>query len=495
MNIRVLIPSEEYRAYAGARIRYGRLAAELQECGIALTLQDIGEFAPEHETTDALLISKCHDARALVAAAAAYQRGQLVGVDLFDDYFSQTGDSRLVRYRNWLKQLLGTAHFALCSTPALAEVVEAFRPSLPVHVVNDPAVDLRMDDIAQLLASKLATTRNELTIRLAWFGVGDNPHFKVGLSDLAAYSDMLHRLTRSGFDVELSVLTNARALTAENLAMIGQLPVRTQVHEWTEQREKELLADAFACFLPVNAQRFSSAKSLNRAVTALSGACQVISAGHPLYATLGDLIYRDPDKFLSDLARGSMQHSSAGIGRFQATVDAVASPSAEAAKIAEFLADLDPSPLGDAGPVALVHGYATSGAAHKSVRALKGLSVASPYCAAKLNFDVIFRAADARLLMLMSDHAAKLLPPSVRKTLEPVRSNKDHKLWVVPKAGNPDAELAYEDAKWHSKPLPFQLATYQRTMTEIGERLQGLFGPCRLFLSESSPLPFSFSYQ
>src|SRR4051794_38252147 len=106
MNIRVLIPSEEYRGYAGARIRYGRLAAELQERGITLTLQDIGEFAPEHETTDALLISKCHDARALVAAAAAYQRGQLVGVDLFDDYFSQTGDSRLVRYRNWLKQLL-----------------------------------------------------------------------------------------------------------------------------------------------------------------------------------------------------------------------------------------------------------------------------------------------------------------------------------------------------------------------------------------------------
>src|SRR5262245_60762119 len=105
MKVHVLVPSEEYKNYAGARIRYGRLQPRLAKLGIKLTLQDIAEFDPDRAACDALIISKCHDARALVAAAAVANRGRLVGVDLFDDYFSQEADSRLSRFRLWLRQL------------------------------------------------------------------------------------------------------------------------------------------------------------------------------------------------------------------------------------------------------------------------------------------------------------------------------------------------------------------------------------------------------
>jgi hypothetical protein len=494
MKLKVLIPSEEYRNYAGARIRYGRLRAELARNGIALLLEDIGEFAPERDESDALLISKCHDARALVAAAGAFARGRLVGVDLFDDYFSQAGDSRLVRYRTWLGQILRSSNFALCSTPTLARVIENYDRDLPVHVVNDPSPEVDVAKLPELLASKLAKTQNELEIRLAWFGVGDNPNFKVGLSDLAAYGGMLYQLANSDLNVELTVLTNPRALTADGLALIGKVPVRTKIEEWTETREREVLAEAFACFLPVNAQPFSAAKSLNRAVSALSSGSQVISAGYPLYQPLGELVYRDANSFLSDLARASMKLSPPKIGKYRAMIDSIASPEREAAALARFLGGLKPVVPKKVGPLALVHGQATNGAAHKAVRALQGLSVGSPYCAARLGFDVMFRPARDRLIMLVSDHAAKQLLPNVRSSIQPAQNVSERNLWTVPEDGKPGVGLAIEGPEWHSASLPFQISTYRATMARIGERMEAAFGPCRLFISESSQLPFSLEF-
>ncbi len=120
MKLSVLVPSAEYKSYAGSRIRYGRIAPALEPHGIELALEDIGEFNPLTADCDALIVSKCHDARSLVIAAILSDRGRLVGVDLFDDYFSQASDSRLSRLRNWLGQLLPGCDFALCSAAAMA---------------------------------------------------------------------------------------------------------------------------------------------------------------------------------------------------------------------------------------------------------------------------------------------------------------------------------------------------------------------------------------
>jgi len=38
--------------------------------------------------------------------------------------------------------------------------------------------------------------------------------------------------------------------------------------------------------------------------------------------------------------------------------------------------------------------------------------------------------------------------------------------------------------------VSFQLATYARSMSEIRARIVDAFGPCRILVSETSPLPF-----
>ena len=491
MRLKVLVPSEEYKSYAGARIRYGRLQPELSRLGIELLLEDIATFAPGGDACDVLLISKCHDARALIAAAAAFDRGQLVGVDLFDDYFSQRSDSRLNRYRGWLRQLLQTCNFALCSTPAMATVVQSYRADIAVHVVNDPAPDLNFSGLAEILDSKLQHVRNGRTIRVAWFGVGDNPHFRVGLADLAAFAGTVHELSSGDMTVELNILTNPRALTADGLALIQESPVRTTIGEWSLEAEKRLLDEAMACFLPVNAQPFSAAKSLNRAVTALTAGCQVISVGYPLYQPLADFIYRDPATSMRDIDAGSVKHSPKMLDAFAACMKAVASAPDEAARLAVFLKKVKPPKPDRIGPLVVVHGSSTSGAAHKAARALQGLSIASPYCAPQPTFDVLFRDVGGRLAMLVSDRAARHLVAGFRDRLAGSETVVDKRFRILTDENERDGGSAGPLMDPSGAPLPVQLATYASTLARIDSMVEAAFGRCRIVYSENSNLPFS----
>lgn len=487
MRIAVLIPSADYSKYAGARIRYGRIAPVLADRGIDLMLHDIADFRATEFDADILIISKCHDSRSLVAAAAMAERGCRVGVDLFDDYFSQTGDSRLARFRNWLTQILRHCRFGLCSTKAMARVIGEYRPELPVHVMNDPAADWQIERLPEILAFKRKQSLASRRLIVAWFGVGDNPNFPVGLHDLAAFGGKLRDLTMTGMDVALRVLTNARALTAEGLAELDQLPVRTTIDEWSEDRERALLEEAFAAFLPVNLQPFSAAKSLNRAVTALTAGCQVLSVGYPLYSQLDSLIYRDAELMLADLERDSLRLSAARIGIYRDAMESFASASKEGEKLIEFLSKVDAAEPSD-GTLALIHGHGANGAAHKMVRALNGLSIASPYCTETLAFDVIFKGAPKGLSMFVSERAAQRLRPEISSKKYPAPIIGGAKFLEI--ADGERASAGELPIDWSASALPFQLATYGETMQEIRTRIAAAFGPCRTIVSETSQLPF-----
>jgi hypothetical protein len=486
MKVTVLVPSPQYRDYAGGRIRYGRVAQPLAESGIDMTIEDIAQFSATETGCDVLLISKCHDPRSLTAAAVVAQRGIRVGVDLFDDYFSQTSDSGLIRYRNWLTQMLGICDFALCSTAAMAEVVQRYRPGLTRHVMNDPAPEFERAKLPSVLARKAAAARDEGRVRVAWFGVGDNPRFSVGLDDLRAFSGELAALTACGLGVELNVLTNTRSLTAEGLALVKHLPVRTEIQEWTEQRERSLLNESFAAFLPVSAQSFSIAKSLNRAVTALSAGCQILSAGYPLYRPFDRLIYRDAAALGGDLLKGELRFSSASVDEYCSIVAELASAEEEGSRLATFLSSL-PAPAPSPGPLVLVHGHTTNGLAHKLAHAVGGLSVASPFATAPLGYDVIFRGAAPRLTMWVSQKTAQRLAPRPGVKFGGTETINDHKFVEVREPGDKPVDAPAVN------PMPtlaLQLAEYTTAMDEIGRRLDRAFEPSRVLFAETSSLPF-----
>ena len=100
MKICVLLPDEPKDQQAGLRIRYLRMTAPLRALGHDLALVPVQNLTRGTlGAHDVYLLSKCYDARALVAMHALQAAGKRVGADFFDDYFSQIDDTRFVRLR------------------------------------------------------------------------------------------------------------------------------------------------------------------------------------------------------------------------------------------------------------------------------------------------------------------------------------------------------------------------------------------------------------
>ena len=485
MNLVVLIPSADYANNAGARIRYSRLVESLADAGIQVRLVPIDAFDPLKATCDVAMVSKIYDARALVVAAALAQRGVSVGVDLFDDYFSQEEDSRLCRYRSWLRQMLRQSDIALCSTPVLADVIGRYRGDIPVHVLRDPAPKFDVGALTARLAGKLARVGAEGVLRVCWFGIGDNPYFPVGLSDLAAFRESLAALAKR-MPVELTVLTNKRALDQSGLAMIEQLSLPVTVEEWSEQRESEILARSFLCFLPVNAQPFSVAKSLNRALTALTAGCQVLSVGFPLYAELDEWIYRDPESLLRDLEGERLRLSSSSLPALASKIGDIASPGREAGSLAKFLddrrADLRSTEY-PAGPIALLHGLGTTQAAHAAIKRAGGISIATPFCTTPLEVDAIVELGPAgRTALTVARNAFSRLKAEWRKQAAAQKTGRRNFARIMGGRGFERKESAIS--------LPLQLSLYNYVMENSLSMVTEAFGPSVTLVSEDFPLFF-----
>lgn len=395
MRLGVILPPEEQKHQAGVRIRYERIKPALQALGHDLEFIPIQNLVstskPMH---DIYLISKCYDARAIMVAQQLQAQGVNVGVDLFDDYFSQLSDSRFGRLRYWLRTLLPYCSFVLCSTTGMRDIVKNYGSNLPVHVMNDPAMPFDAQILAETLARKLHIAQQQRRIDVSWFGIGDNPYFPVGLADLIAFGCEVDRLRGFGFEVNLTILTNRRAMTVDNLARLRKLATPYQIEEWTDEREASLLARSLVSFLPVNAQSFSRVKSLNRAITALTSGTQVLSSGYPLYKLLDQFIYRCSRQLIADLKRGELSLRESTVTQFCEQARQLADADAESKALIDFLVGLKPSQqlvYQTNAIFAVIHGNEMLVDSHKFAQKKNMLSVASPLCKLELNFDVRFR--------------------------------------------------------------------------------------------------------
>ncbi|TDW25971.1 hypothetical protein EV128_116144 [Rhizobium azibense] len=492
MRICVVVPTQKYLKNAGARIRYQRIKDPLQTIGHefeVLPIDDIDKL--DH---DIYLFSKCYDAKALLIARMASQSGKIVGVDLFDDYFSQTDDSRTQRFRTWLREFLRDADFILCSTPVLRDVARQYTPELPIHVMGDPFDSYDADTLRRLLNHKHSDLWATQVIKVAWYGRGDNALYPVGLADLSAFAPQLADLQNSGFEVRLEILTNTQAMTGDALAALRSIPVPYALQEWSETAEQTLLSHCQVVFLPVSAQRFSISKSLNRCVTALYKGCQILSAGYPLYRAFDEVIYRDASKLAEDLRDKRPRLRLETLTSLERLLHIHADPVAGALGLASFLSSIVSSKIQPAGsakkarPSAVfLHGLESTPLAHKFVRRHKGLSICSPFSDMKLNFDIRFQwnAQRTGLDLLFSEHAQKLLPRDlVAKSVLHGKINDLH----FRKIDQRDLPLLACDAAslGDSTPPIGKYASYAPVIATINRAVYKLFPETVCIISENS---------
>ncbi len=436
MRIVVVIPTPDGAKSAGVRIRYRRIAPPLSALGHRLDIVALADLVGETRfDAEVYLFSKCHDVRSVLLAQRIARtrtpagRGPVVGVDLFDDYFSQTDSSRFTHLRDWLSRIRPLLSFGLCSTPGMQAVLAAYAPGLSAHVMNDPFGRFDARAVGRALTQSAEAARATRTLEIGWFGTGDNPNFPVGLQDLSAMADRLSRMRRAGYAPRLSILTNRRAMTADRLAMLARLPLPWTIEDWTEAREQALIARSLACFLPVNAQGFSAVKSLNRAVSTLTGGAQVLSAGYPLYDPLGNFVYRDPLDLITDLEADRLRVAPATLGALSARLDEIGDPQAEARRLADFLTVLHRSASVPAAawaaprtetppaPEAVLLGLRNAPDLHEGLRAMQVLIVGNPIAPGKRACDVTVGFGDGRATVTLSRRAVTLLPDALAARL------------------------------------------------------------------------------
>jgi hypothetical protein len=429
MKVQVFVRSPDWLNSAGTRIRYRRLQPEFARLGCTLAIDSMSQIREGLKlNADVYLFSKCQDAGALMLADMLREAGALVGFDLFDDYIS-TRSSVTFAQRHFQRDLSDKVDFMLCSTPHMQALTKSMAPAVPAHVLNDPFQLVTRERLVQLLESKTDQVRRTGRVEVLWFGNGNNPLFPVGVSDLIAFSEALRPLQTAGFTVHLKVLTNAEALNAEGLNRLRMLPYPVEVEEWSEEAERASLDKATLAFLPVNYQGFSIAKSLNRAVTALTHGTQILTAGYPLYAALDTFAYDSATALAADLQTSSLKLRTTTLDQFDRQLASLADPELEATRFMDFLTEL---PIGSAQiPVeqrqlrAIVHGSASTPAIHNLGRSLGWLSLGSPLTRQALPFNAEIGFFDSSTMLEFR---------LMRETLERLTDKWHERALPLPKA-------------------------------------------------------------
>ncbi len=486
MRICIVIKSDAFRSSAGMRIRYDRFAECLVD-GDTIEAQTCSDLAALPTLDyDVYIFCKTFDMASALFARRVRARGAIVGQDLFDDYFSQSDDPRLEEYRDWLRMMAPVTDFAICSTPRMVEVARPYMPGIPIVAVDDPVFGYDPLVIGAMSDAKTRRSLNARTLDVAWFGIGDNPYFPVGVTDLAAFESELARIERRGWTVRLKLVTNSRPFEKTGLAALRAFSIAHEVIEWTEETERAVLLDAVVSVLPVNAQSFSRAKSLNRAITAINAGCQVLSLGFPLYDRIDDFLYRSADALVDDIEAGRCRLGSKHMTALTAILSEIANPFesastfvGEARRAMERLSDRPRPPL-----TCVVHGRQSSMAVHKAMKPIDGLSISTPFCSNGWNFPVRFDLAGGRLKMRAATTIAERFGlPRVGSRIFRIRDLEfveidQEALGVAPlRVYQPLRDTALRD-----------VALYEELTGQIERCCRAAFGEIEFLLSDASPL-------
>ncbi len=339
MKIIFIVPSPQWLTAAGVRIRYKRLETFFDNKGCKtciIPLQDVSERLLQE--ANIVIISKIFSYDSLYIISLCRTLGIKVGIDLFDDYFSDPKLSVFRTYHDWLELASKNIDFIICSTDRMKTVASEFiNPDL-IHKINDTKdPNISFSETQSLVEKKSCEVSNKKPFNLLWFGIGDNPYFNVGINDLSNYSNALFQINKLSSCMNLTILTNERALTAKNLTKISRLPMQAKLDIWTEDKEINYLRDAHLAFMPVSHQRFSIAKSSNRCLTALTYGCQVLSNGFDLYSDLSNMIYQSTRDFIADYKDVSFRFNQDTIPVFESICSNLYDCEVEVSKFLAFI--------------------------------------------------------------------------------------------------------------------------------------------------------------
>ena len=347
MKITFIVPSAQWLASAGVRIRYKRLEPFFNNNGCQLRIIPLENITEDCiKKANIVILSKIFSSDSLLILSLCRRLGIKVGLDLFDDYFSDQRLSVFRKFHDWIELASNMSDFIICSTDRMKQVASQYIERDLIHKMNDtkdPAISF--SEIRRFVGKKSSIPFPHDSFNILWFGIGDNPYFNVGLNDLANYSNTFLQIKKIIPEVNFTILTNERALTAKNLMRISRLPIQPKLDIWTESKEISYLVESHLAFMPVSHQKFSIAKSSNRCLTALTYGCQVLSNGFDLYSDFTELIYSSTRDFLEDYKKSSFKFNPGTMPVFESICNNCYDSKSEVNRFLKFVGSKVPVPL------------------------------------------------------------------------------------------------------------------------------------------------------
>ena len=341
MKALIIYPNAEWMNSGGSRIRYKRLEPFINAKNMELVFIPINKISVELlKEANIALIVKVYGLDSIRIISFCKSFGIAVGIDLFDDYFSDETLNLLHDKYNWIKIASIMCNFIICSTERMKEISATFVPKELIHIVKDTCdPNILPKETGELISQKIKSWKASGNLNILWFGIGDNPYFEVGIKTLANYSNSLFQFRKSFGSVKFTILTNERALTQENLSFISNLPIEANVELWSSQLEAKLLRESHVALIPVSHQQFSIAKSSNRCITALSYGCQVLSNGYNLYSDFTDLIYSSTGELIHhyQYRQDSLKFNNDSLKEFIDKCNRNYNPEAQADRMVKFI--------------------------------------------------------------------------------------------------------------------------------------------------------------
>ncbi|OYX32693.1 MAG: hypothetical protein B7Y99_08130 [Caulobacterales bacterium 32-69-10] len=217
---------------------------------------------------DVVVFCKRYSPDDLALARAVRDRGGRVILDLCDNHFHNPLDLPKYRQaREEIRAMAELAHAVVCSTAALATVVETETGgAVQPLVIGDTIEPLNLAAPSRPVPSE--------PLRLTWFGSHGSPNAVSGVGDLALIRDELETLAAETPTV-LTVCSNSREKYDACVAGFG-LP--TRYVEWSLERFPAVLAATDAALLPISVNPFTACKTHNRLTTALYAGVPVLAS-------------------------------------------------------------------------------------------------------------------------------------------------------------------------------------------------------------------------
>lgn len=309
---------------AGISIRINPIIERLQAQGIDVSLVTYKDLigcllnASGKPAIATYVFSKPHRSEYLSCMLALQSIGCRVGIDIFDNYYSESGALREFGVQSIWKNILHEADFCVFSTMYLLEYARKLEiNSKDMFVIGDPVYPDSYEPLKKRGVTKWNQFLQECNyINVAWFGIDANPYFFAGLSDIFFEISRLREFLeypswffKKRIRQKVSICTKDVPDSRKLVIELNRIGINAEFVQWSRDTCTQLLEESHAVFLPTNNSDFSLSKTHNRLAEALSSNCLVYTCPNSLYTQFKSPLcidsYSEFARLFADLSSGS----------------------------------------------------------------------------------------------------------------------------------------------------------------------------------------------